>query len=177
MTASTLLLYISLFLGSQVLLGFAFTLLRKRGSVPTAVRVDSAEQPPRQSAAWPGLRAFRVARRTFEDAAQTQCSFYLEPVDGLALPDYKPGQFLTFSLALPAAPGVESRTITRCYSLSDSPSPQHYRVTIKRVVAPADRAGVPDGVSSNFFHDHVHAGNTLRVRAPSGHFYRDAAVL
>jgi ferredoxin-NADP reductase len=132
------------------------------------------QQPERSSAAWSGLRAFRVARRTFEDAAQTQCSFYLEPVDGLALPDYKPGQFLTFSLVLPAAPGTEARTITRCYSLSDSPSPDHYRVTIKRVVAPAEPVGVPDGVASNFFHDHVHAGNTLQVRAPSGHFYLDA---
>jgi ferredoxin-NADP reductase len=176
-TASTLLLYISLFLGSQILLGFAFSLLRKRGSVPTTVLVDVAEQPQRQSAAWSGLRAFRVARRVFEDAAQTQCSFYLEPVDGLALPDYKPGQFLTFSLPLPAAPGDAARTVTRCYSLSDRPAPNQYRVTIKRVVAPAEPAGVPDGVASSFFHDHVHAGNTLQVRAPSGHFYLDVRDL
>jgi ferredoxin-NADP reductase len=177
MTASTLLLYISLFLGTQVMLGLAFTLLRKPERKVPVVIEDMAQQPQRQSAAWSGLRAFRVARRVFEDAAQTQCSFYLEPVDGLALPDYKPGQFLTFSLALPTAPGTDARTITRCYSLSDCPSLNHYRVTIKRVVAPAEPAGVPDGASSNFFHDHVHAGNTLQVRAPSGHFYLDAAGL
>lgn len=177
MTASTLLLYISLGLGMQVMLGLAFALLRKTDKqVPPQPEPD-AERTQRQSAAWSGLRAFRVARRVYEDVAQTQCSFYLEPVDGLALPDYKPGQFLTFSLTLPAAPGTEARTITRCYSLSDSPAPDHYRVTIKRVVAPADQAGVPDGASSNFFHDHVHAGNTLQVRAPSGHFYLDAAAL
>jgi ferredoxin-NADP reductase len=111
----------------------------------------------------------------YEDAAQTQCSFYLEPMDGRELSDYKLGQFLTFSIALPAAPGTEARTITRCYSLSDCSSPNHYRVTIKRVVAPADQTGVPDGASSNFFHDHVHTGNTLQVRAPSGHFYLDTA--
>jgi ferredoxin-NADP reductase len=173
-TASTLLLYISLFLGSQVLLGLAFTLFRKRASVQTGVPEVRVQQPQRSSAAWSGLRAFRVARRTYEDAAQTQCSFYLEPVDGLALPAYKPGQFLTFSLSVPAAPGIEARTITRCYSLSDNPSPDHYRVTIKRVVAPAEPAGVPDGVASNFFHDHVHAASTLQVRAPSGHFHLDA---
>ncbi len=177
MTASTLLLYISLFLGSQVLLGLAFTLLRKRASAPTAGPEVSVQQPQRSSAAWSGLRAFRVARRTYEDAAQTQCSFYLEPVDGLALPDFKPGQFLTFSLQLPAAPGTVARTITRCYSLSDSPAPDRYRVTIKRVVAPAEPAGVPDGASSSFFHDHVHTGITLQVRAPSGHFYLDTEGL
>ena len=174
MTASTLLLYISLFLGSQVLLGLAFFLLRKRVSAPTALVAVGTQQPPHPSAAWSGLRAFRVARRAYEDAAQTQCSFYLEPVDGLALPDYKPGQFLTFTLVLPAAPGAATRTLTRCYSLSDSPTPHQYRVTIKRVVAPAEPAGVADGAASNFFHDHVHAGNTLQVRAPGGHFYLDA---
>ena len=177
MTASTLLLYISLFLGSQVLLGLAFTLFRKRASVQTAGPEVSVQQPQRASAAWSGLRAFRVARRTYEDDAQSQCSFYLEPVDGLALPDFKPGQFLTFSLQLPAAPGTVARTITRCYSLSDSPTPEGYRVTIKRVVAPAEPAGVPDGASSSFFHDHVHTGNTLQVRAPSGHFYLDTEGL
>jgi ferredoxin-NADP reductase len=175
MTASTLLLFISLFLGTQLMLGLAFTLLRKSERKAPVIHSDSAQQPKRQSAAWSGLRAFRVARRVFEDAAQTQCSFYLEPVDGLALPAYKPGQFLTFSIALPAAPGTDLRTITRCYSLSDCPTPNQYRVTIKRVVAPADQTGVPDGASSNFFHDHVHAGNTLQVRAPSGHFYLDTA--
>ena len=128
-------------------MGVAFTLFRKRVSAPTAVHPDSVE-PPRKSAAWSGLRSFRVARRVYEDAAQTQCSFYLEPVDGLALPDYKPGQFLTFSLLLPAAPDAEARTITRCYSLSDSHAPNQYRVTIKRVVAPAEQAGVPNGASS-----------------------------
>ncbi len=173
MTASTLLLYISLFIGSQVLLGLAFTLFRKLGTAPTAAPVERAPLSQRQSAAWNGLRAFRVARRVYEDAAQTQCSFYLEPVDGLALPDYKPGQFLTFSLLLPAAPGAEAHTVTRCYSLSDSYAPNHYRVTIKRVVAPAECAGVPNGASSNFFHDHVHAGSTLQVRPPAGHFHLD----
>ena len=40
----------------------------------------------------------------YEDAAQTQCSFELAPVDGLALPPFLPGQFLTFVLQLPIQP-------------------------------------------------------------------------
>jgi ferredoxin-NADP reductase len=155
----------------------AWTVFRKRVGVPAAKVDQDAQQADRQPAAWNGLRAFRVARRVAEDAAQTQCSFYLEPVDGLALPDYKPGQFLTFSLLLPAGPGTVARTVTRCYSLSDSPAPGHYRVTIKRVVAPAEPTGVPDGAASNFFHDHVHAGHTLQMRAPSGHFHLDTDSL
>lgn len=177
MTASTLLLYISLMLGSQVLLGLVITLFRGRAVSLTAVIDDMVQQSQRQPTAWSGLRSFRVARRVYEDAAQTQCSFYLEPVDGQALPDFKPGQFLTFSLLLPAQPGAVARTMTRCYSLSDCPAPDHYRVTIKRVGAPAAPSGLPEGVASNFFHDHVHAGNTLQIRAPSGHFHLDTDVL
>jgi ferredoxin-NADP reductase len=172
-TASTLLLYITAFLSSQVLLGIAYGLLRSRVPAVDGVIKDGRQQPLQQPAAWSGLRTFRVARRVYEDAAQTQCSFYLEPLDGQALPDFKPGQFLTFSLLLAAGPGAVARTVTRCYSLSDCPTPAHYRVTIKRVVAPIEPAGVPEGAASNFFHDHVHAGQTLQVRAPSGHFHLD----
>ena len=175
MTASTLLTYISLALGLQILLGMVYALLRRRSPQPllaTAVVTSSL-----QSGAWSGLRAFRVARRVYEDAAQTQCSFYLEPVDGLALPDYLPGQFLTFSLQPGAQAGSVARTVTRCYSLSDSPQPQQYRVTIKRVAAPAVPPGLLPGVASNYFHDHVHAGDTLQLRAPSGHFYLDTGSL
>ena len=127
--------------------------------------------------AWPGWREFRVARRAFEDRAQTQCSFYLEPVDGSTLAPFRSGQFLTFSLQVAddATPQAgASRVITRCYSLSDRPDPKHYRVTIKRVPPPADRPDVPPGASSNHFHDHVQEGDVLRVKAPAGHFFIDA---
>jgi ferredoxin-NADP reductase len=115
-------------------------------------------------------------QRSLEDAARTQCSFYLRPIDGQPLPAFRPGQFLTFSLELAgsAVDGAEAaRTITRCYSLSDGPDPAHYRVTIKRVPAPHDHPEVLPGVSSNHFHDHVRVGDILRVKAPSGHFFID----
>ncbi len=175
MTASTLISYISLALGLQFLLVLAYALLRRRSLAP--LPATAAKLPSLQPGAWSGLRAFRVARRVYEDAAQTQCSFYLEPVDGLALADYRPGQFLTFSLQPGAQAGAAARTVTRCYSLSDSPQPQQYRVTIKRVAAPAVPPGLPAGVASNYFHEHVRAGDTLQLRAPSGHFYLDTDSL
>ncbi len=127
---------------------------------------------PAPGAAWPGWRGFRVRSRTYEDAAQSQCSFILEPVDGAPLPPFKPGQFLTFSLDVPEASG-DARTVTRCYSLSDRPDPRCYRVTIKRVPAPSDRPDLPPGVSSNHFHDRVRVDDVLKVKAPSGHFVID----
>ena len=131
---------------------------------------------PASTSSWPGTRDFRVTARSHEDAAGSQCSFCLQPVDGQALPEFRPGQFLTFALdvmPVSSAGSAAARAITRCYSLSDRPEPTHYRVTIKRVPAPADHPEFAPGLSSNHFHDHVQVGDILRVKAPAGHFFID----
>ena len=174
MTAPQLLAWICAALLLQLVLGIGVAVIRRR--FLDATEPASPDQVPLvpSTAAWPGSRDFRVKSRQFEDAAKTQCSFYLEPVDGAPLPDFKPGQFLTFSLQVPQ-PGSPAQgcTVTRCYSLSDRPDPAYYRVTIKRVAPPVDRPELPPGVSSSHFHDRVQPGDVLRVRAPSGHFFID----
>lgn len=176
-TAPTLLIYISLFIIAQIAVGVTVSVLRRSAPVRDASAQSSAKLTERPGAAWNGLHSFRVVQRKFEDVAETQCSFYLEPVDGAPLQVFKPGQFLTFNLPIPAGFHGPARTVTRCYSLSDSPMPAHYRVTVKRVPAPSEPTGLPPGISSNYFHDHVHAGDILQVRAPAGHFYLDAESL
>jgi ferredoxin-NADP reductase len=106
-----------------------------------------------------------------EDRAASVCSFCLVPADGEPLPPFKPGQYLTFKLPISDATSGRTKTVVRCYSLSDSPRPDYYRISIKRVAPPADNPGAPPGLSSNYFHDHVKEGTRLMVRAPSGHFY------
>jgi ferredoxin-NADP reductase len=115
------------------------------------------------------FRKFRVDRKVMEDACSSICSFFLVPVDGKPLPPFLPGQFLTFRLDLPAAMGGTEQII-RCYSLSDAPHPDCYRVSIKRAQPPLG-SHVPQGRSSHYFHDYVTIGSILRVRAPSGHFH------
>ena len=116
-------------------------------------------------------RRFRVDRKVMEDACSSICSFFLVPEDGKPLPPFLPGQFLTFRLDLSAATGGTEQVI-RCYSLSDAPRPDCYRVSIKRVSAPAG-TDFPPGRSSHYFHDHITIGSILQVRAPSGHFHID----
>lgn len=99
------------------------------------------------------------------------CSFYLRPHDGKPLPAFDPGQYLTFRLDIPGQP----KQVMRCYSLSDSPKPDYYRVSIKAVPPPRDQPDIPPGLSSNFFHDHLHEGDILDVKAPGGHFFLDTA--
>ncbi len=174
MTVSSLLALIVAALLVQLGIGIAFA-LRSRCAVAATRRV--AAGPVARSAplgAWSGWRDFRVVRRVFEDPAKSQCSIHLEPVDGAPLPPFEPGQFLTFSLPVSNAERPDAvRTITRCYSLSDRPHPEAYRVTIKRVRAPADRPDLPPGAASNYLHDWVREGDLLRVKAPSGRFVLD----
>jgi ferredoxin-NADP reductase len=179
MTAAQLLAYIAVALVLQVIAGVAFAVWRRALSAGAPVsagveEVVAAAGSP--SGAWLGWREFRVVRREFEDAAQSQCSFYLQPIDGTPLKPFQPGQYLTFSLKVPDLVAVGSgagRAITRCYSLSDRPDPTGYRITIKRVPPPAAQPELPPGVSSSHFHDRVNEGDVLQVKAPSGHFFID----
>ncbi|MEI8156536.1 MAG: 2Fe-2S iron-sulfur cluster-binding protein [Burkholderiales bacterium] len=126
-------------------------------------------QPP--TAEWPGYRTFYVKRKAQEGTAKQVCSFYLVPEDGRPLAPFLPGQFLTFKLGVPSLTG-ETQSVIRCYSLSDAPNPSHYRISVKRAPAPFG-SQIPQGISSNYFHDHVEVGSQLQVRAPAGHFYID----
>jgi len=120
---------------------------------------------------WKGEREFKVVRRIYEDRDRNICSFYLIPSDERGLPDYKPGQFLTFSLDVTDPKTGKAATITRCYSLSDAPGHPYYRISIKRAPPPRNQPDMPPGVASNHFHDNLQEGDTVRVRTPSGHFY------
>lgn len=176
MTALDLLAYIGAAMLLQVIAGVGWAVWRRRavtGSPPVAEVQDIVTAT---KFAWSGWRDFRVVRRVFEDASKSQCSFYLQPVDGALLEPFQPGQYLTFSLKLPDSPAGASgraRTVTRCYSLSDQPDPASYRITIKRVPPPAGQPELPPGISSGHFHDRVHEGDLLQVKSPSGHFCID----
>lgn len=122
-------------------------------------------------AAWLGHRPFRVRSKKFEDPARSVCSFVLDPVDGGAVPNFLPGQFLTFRLTVLDSATGGQKAIVRCYSLSDRPGGDGYRVSIKRVPSPDGRPDVPPGLSSSHFHDQVAEGDILEVKAPAGHFH------
>jgi hypothetical protein len=174
MTATELFALISTALLLQLAAGIGWTVWRQRATDASAKPATPTMAPHKSEAAWAGWRDFRAAQRVFEDEAQSQCSFYLQPMDGRPLPPFKPGQFLTFAIDVASRPldGVAAlQPITRCYSLSDRPDPAYYRVTIKRV--PASAPEFPPGLSSNYFHDHIQVGDVLRVKAPAGHFFID----
>jgi ferredoxin-NADP reductase len=182
-TALQLLSIILAALLMQLALGIAVVVRRRHVASRVALSQPSTPAASASSRdAWPGWREFRVVRRSFEDAAHSQYSFHLQPMDGLPLPAFLPGQFLTFSLPADGSGSspeakVASATapsITRCDSLSDRPDPTGYRITIKRVPAPKGRPEWPAGLSSTYFHDRVREGTVLKVRTLAGHFVIDA---
>jgi hypothetical protein len=147
-----------------------------KGRPPSPMDVTSAQSVipstlHNAKAAWDEFREFVVQRRAIEDGAGCVCSFYLVPADGGSLPGFRPGQYLTFSLPIQNPATRQARMVVRCYSLSDRPRPEYYRVTIKRVPPPPDTPDAPPGLSSGYFHDQVHEGTLLLVRAPAGHFH------
>jgi ferredoxin-NADP reductase len=172
-TALQLLGYILAAFAAQLALAVAFA-MRRRRRIGAAAPAFAPAAPPRDAAAWQGWRDFRVISRAPEDEAGSQCSFILAPVDGEPLPPFRPGQYLTVSLDIPAGAGSgPRRPVIRCYSLSDRPEPSAYRMTVKRAMPPADRPDLPRGIASGFLHDHVRKGDLLRVRAPAGRFCLD----
>jgi len=123
----------------------------------------------RREFAWEGLRKFKIDRKVEE--ADSVCSFYLTPHDGKPIPPFLPGQYLTFQLKIPG----QAKPVTRCYSLSDSPTERdYYRVTIKRIMPPPNVPDGKPGLVSSFFHS-LDIGELVDVKAPSGSFHLDTA--
>jgi ferredoxin-NADP reductase len=116
-----------------------------------------------------GKRIYAIDRRRDENEIIT--SFWLRPIDGEPLPDYLPGQFMTFALPIPG----ERRPIFRSYSLSDSPhnADEGYRVSVKREPPPPSDPSLPPGIGSRFFHDEVDIGVELTAVGPRGEFHLD----
>lgn len=139
-------------------------------SKPNALTCSSTEQVT-PDLLWEGFKEFIIQRREMENENNSICSFYLVPTDDKPLATFKPGQFLTLKLQIEDPTSHEFKPVVRCYSLSDAYRSDYYRISIKRMSAPASNPDVPPGVSSSFFHDHYQEGSRLLVKAPSGHFH------
>lgn len=109
---------------------------------------------------WSGWRPFVVKDKVKESDEIT--SFYLYPVDGGAVADFKPGQYVSIRLFLPEYNLQQPRQ----YSLSSAPNGQYYRISVKRETGSTH----PDGMISNRLHDAVQPGDVVDLSAPSGNF-------
>ncbi|WP_163527172.1 NO-inducible flavohemoprotein [Halobacillus ihumii] len=118
---------------------------------------ETEEQP----GGWIGNRSFYVDKKVKESEVIT--SFYLKPEDGTTIPPYQAGQYLTLQADIEG----EKYSHMRHYSLSDAPNEEYYRISVKRE---DPQNGAPAGIVSNYLHNQVSEGDSLKVAAPAGDF-------
>lgn len=118
-----------------------------------------------QRGGWEGFRRFRIARKERESSIVT--SFYLEPVDGGALPAFLAGQYITLRIAT-----AGGSTTMRNYSLSDKPGQPWFRISVKHEQG---QDGAPDGYVSSYLHGKCEVGDELDVAPPCGEFFLDSS--
>ncbi|KAJ3184698.1 hypothetical protein HDU87_004102 [Geranomyces variabilis] len=111
---------------------------------------------------WRGWRSFVVDKKVVESSEIT--SFYLKPKDGRQLSTFIPGQFISLRHYVPEL-GVWQ---PRQYSLSDSPHPECFRISVKR--EEGGPGGIPAGKVSTRLHEHVQPGSAVQISHPFGDF-------
>jgi ferredoxin-NADP reductase/MOSC domain-containing protein YiiM len=105
--------------------------------------------------AWAGFRPMRVSRIDRESVSVF--SLVLVPADGKPLAAALPGQFVVLRLHVESG----APPALRSYSLSDLPSTEHYRVSIKQE---------EQGLASTYLRARMKPGSSLEVSAPRGSF-------
>ena len=104
-----------------------------------------------------------------ESESEVITSFYLEPKESSRIACHDAGQFLPIEIQPPGS----TEPIRRTYTISNAPNGDYYRLSIKR--EPPAKPDLPPGVSSNYFHDHVKVGSTIRAMTPRGKFTLDGS--
>lgn len=109
---------------------------------------------------WNGWKQLTVLKRVEE--SDEIVSFYLHAPNE-RLPTFTPGQYISVRQFVPALNYYQPRQ----YSLSASPNPDYFRISIKRESACDTR---PAGQMSNHLHDTLKAGDTIDVSMPYGDY-------
>lgn len=117
---------------------------------------------------WKGWRKFVLAETKQESEDIT--SFHLSPVDGQALPAFKPGQFVSVQCYVPELKAYQPRQ----YSLSDIPNQTHFQISVKRE---AGSPVQPAGRVSNILHRGLAVGSEIEVSMPFGDFVLDTTAM
>jgi ferredoxin-NADP reductase/MOSC domain-containing protein YiiM/ferredoxin len=124
----------------------------RRGAITGNAGLAPASGPP---PAWTGFRALRVSRKIRESSGVI--SLVLEPSDGRPLAMPLPGQFIVLRLK----PAPDAPILMRSYSLSDEPSTERYRVSVKRE---------PHGAAGAYIDEKLEVGDVVEASATRGSF-------
>jgi ferredoxin-NADP reductase len=174
------------FTGTHRLLRFSLqAAIRVVGALPLQWRFQAYSPSLEQTGSWQEVAATLAARAEgniyreyevtkVEKESTNISSFYLAPKGEQSIPCHTAGQFLPLELHPLGIDGIETdKPLLRTYTISSAPNGSSYRLSIKR--EPAVKPGLPPGIASNYFHDHVTQGTTLRAMSPRGKFSLDTS--
>lgn len=119
------------------------------------------QQSEQKAGGWRHTRAFRLS------AIETQSSLIksveLTPLDGEAVADYRPGQYLGVTINDASFANQQIRQ----YSLTRAPDGKSYRIAVKREAL---------GAVSGWLHQQARVGDVVQLAAPAGDFFMDIAA-
>lgn len=109
---------------------------------------------------WPGKKTNVVCTNIIDETHDVKTFVFAAQPNTLFR--YQPGQFATLHLK------IDGKRVTRCYTLSSTPSRPHTIThTIKRTAAAGNH---PPGQVSNWLHDNLKIGHSIEISAPGGSF-------
>jgi ferredoxin-NADP reductase/phenylpropionate dioxygenase-like ring-hydroxylating dioxygenase large terminal subunit len=114
---------------------------------------DASAAPDSERNAYVELEIFKV-----EPESEIISSFYLRRTDGKPLDPWEPGQFLPILVTIPG----QAQPVLRTYTLSTTPNPDHYRLSIRR--------GEGNALVSRFLHANAKPGLRIEAMTPRGKF-------
>jgi len=115
----------------------------------------NAVLPLRWSSANSIKGGLRVTKKTIESDSVTSFEFIAN--NQADLPSFRAGQHLPIQLTL----SENEPAIERTYSLSNSPTDSHYRISVKRQ---------EKGLASQYLHDSIQVGDVIQAKQPNGDF-------
>lgn len=119
----------------------------------------NAEFEAYQKLQWKGFKTFKITKSI--DESSDVKSIYFTPSDGSKIAIPKIGQYVGIRWQLPHEKFEKSRE----YSLSEFPTGNEYRISVKKLKG---------GVISGYVHEHLKVGDSIRVAPPAGQFtYKD----
>jgi uncharacterized protein len=121
----------------------------------TWAEAEARREAQRLAQTW---RPYRVTQVV--DESRVIRSFHLAPADGHAVPAFQAGQHLPIRVKTAAG-----ETMHRTYTISQAPSDEGLRLSIKR-----------EGAASSHLHDHVHEGDEIEALGPRGQFTIDTTL-
>lgn len=113
---------------------------------------------------WTDWRRFKIQKKVAESSEIS--SFYLAPENGKPLPPFQPGQYTSLRIFIPEI----GYTQPRQYSMSDAPSSNCYRISVKKEAG--KQTGIK-GLISNLLHDKFNEGDFVEITHPTGPFAID----